>query len=95
MNNSFNKKPFTSIHKQAFNTLQSLTGVTHSASNIMIRVNTMNQPLDENADIPGREFFDDDIDTFVITTSADPENTIYYTSPVNVINMNVSDGGFF
>jgi hypothetical protein len=95
MNNGLNKKTFTSAHKQALHALHSLSAVTNDAANVMIRVNTMNIPLAEDADIPGREFFDDDIDTFVITTSADPENFIHYTSPTNVIDMSVNDGGYF
>lgn len=95
MSNHFNRKPFRNVHKEALHTLHSLSSVSTDAANIMIRANTMHVPLHEDADIPGREFFDDDIDTFVITTSAHPENFIHYTSPTNVIDTSVNDGGYF
>ena len=37
----------------------------------------------------------DNIDTFVLSTSANPEDTIVYTSDVNDVNLNRIDGGFF
>ena len=37
----------------------------------------------------------DNIDTFVLSTSANPEDMIVYTSDINDVNLNRIDGGFF
>ena len=91
-NDIFSRRTFSSKHKQAITTLYSLSTIAQNAPNIMIRLNTVNLSVDHS--LPEYAHYDD-IDTFVITTSADPENTIIYTSPTNPVDLSVSDGGFF
>jgi hypothetical protein len=88
----YNRLGFTKKYKEAFAAFYLLTSFSISAANIMYRTNTSTLSVDHS--LPGYTTYDD-IDTFVITTSADPENTIVYTSETNLVNINVNDGGFF
>ncbi len=92
MSNIFNRKSFTKKYRGALNGVYNLSASVEDAPNIMIRVNTAQ--LSATPNLPGFEHYDD-IDTFVVTTSADPENTIIYTSGKNDVNWNVKDGGYF
>jgi hypothetical protein len=58
----------------------------------MIQVNTNNELVDSSSPLYVNP---DDLDTFVITTSADSENTISFESVKNTINLNVKDCGYF
>lgn len=90
-NSIFNRRTFAPSHKKALDLLRSLSGVAVDDQNIMIRVNTSNLSADStNSPVPL-----DDLDTFVVTTSADPENIITYESVLNVVDLNVRDGGYF
>ena len=91
-NDIFSRRPFNLKHKEAFTTLYSLSTLAQNAPNIMVRANTQNLIVDTS--LPEYSRYDD-IDTFVITTSADPENTIIYTSPTNRVDLSVRDGGHF
>ena len=91
-NDVFKRKTFTAEHKKAITMLYSLSTLAANAPNIMIRANTASLSVDPS--MPGSVHLDD-IDTFVITTSADPENTIIYTSGKDLVDLNVRDGGFF
>ena len=92
MSSVFNRRTFTKDHKKAIDMLYSLSALAANAPNIMIRANTASLSVDPS--MPGSVHLDD-IDTFVITTSADPENTIIYTSGKDLVDLNVRDGGFF
>ena len=92
MSDIFKRRTFTAEHKKAISMLYSLSTLAANAPNIMIRANTVNLSVDPS--MPGSEHYDD-IDTFVITTSADPENTIIYTSPTDIVDLSVRDGGYF
>lgn len=92
MSDIFKRKTFTAAHKQALTTLYSLSTIVEHAPNIMIRINT--ESLSADKTIPYQATFDD-IDTFVITTSANLDNTIVYKSPTNLVDLSVADGGFF
>lgn len=89
----FKRKNFTADDRKAITMLYSLSTLAANAPNIMVRANTVSLSVDPN--IPGREHYDNDIDTFVITTSADPENTIIYTSGKDLVDLSIRDGGFF
>ena len=92
MSNIFNRRNFTKDHRKGISMLYSLSTITANAPNIMVRANTVNLSVDPS--MPGSEYYDD-IDTFVITTSADPENTIIYTSPTDIVDLSIRDGGYF
>ena len=92
MDNIFKRKTFTATHKRALTALYSLSTIAQNAPNVMFRFNT--ESLSADKTIPHQSTFDD-IDTFVITTSANPENTIFYKSQTNPVNLNITDGGFF
>lgn len=91
-NDIFKRRTFTAEHKKAITMLYSLSTLAANAPNIMVRANTASLSVDPS--MPGSVHLDD-IDTFVITTSADPENTIIYTSGRDLVDLNVRDGGFF
>ena len=92
-NDIFTRRTFAADDRRAITMLYSLSTLAANAPNIMIRANTVSLSVDPN--IPGREYYDNDIDTFVITTSADQENTIIYTSGKDLVDLSVRDGGFF
>lgn len=92
MSNIFDRRPFTKDHEKAISMLYSLSTLAANAPNIMIRANTVNLSVDPSSP---ESVHLDDVDTFVITTSADPENTIIYTSGKDLVDLNVRDGGFF
>ena len=92
-NDIFRRRNFTKDHRKAITMLYSLSTITANAPNIMIRANTVSLSVDPSS--PDSVHLDDDVDTFVITTSADPENTIIYTSGKDLVDLNVRDGGFF
>ena len=92
-NSIFDRRPFTAEHKKAIDLIYSLSALAANAPNIMIRANTASLSVDPSS--PESVHLDNDIDTFVITTSADPENTIIYTSGKDLVDLNVRDGGFF
>lgn len=89
----FTRRTFTADDRRAITMLYSLSALAANAPNIMIRANTVNLSVDPSS--PESVHLDDDVDTFVITTSADPENTIIYTSGRDLVDLNVRDGGFF
>jgi citrate lyase beta subunit len=92
-NSIFNRRPYTSKQQKALNIMYSLSGVAADEANIMLRINTLNLPASA---VDLASFTNvDDLDAFVFTTSADPENTIIYESLVNTVNLNVRDGGYF
>jgi len=89
----FDRRSFTGKHKKALDLFNSLSGVAIDDQNIIMRRNVAHEIVDPI--LPEYAGEVDDLDTFVMTTSADPENTISLTSVKNVINLNVQDGGFF
>jgi hypothetical protein len=89
----FNRRTFSEKHKKALDLFNSLSGVAIDDQNIIMRRNVAHEIVDPT--LPEYSGEVDDLDTFVMTTSADPENTISSTSVKNVINLNVQDGGFF
>ena len=91
-NDIFSRRTFNAKHKEAFTTLYSMSTIAENAPNIMVRLNTVSLSVDRG--IPEYAHYDD-IDTFVITTSADIGNTILYTSPTNIVDLSVRDGGRF
>ena len=93
MSSVFNRRTFTAEHKKSIDMLYSLSALAANAPNSMVRANTASLSADPS--MPGSVHLDSDIDTFVITTSADPENAIIYTSGKDLVNLNVRDGGFF
>jgi hypothetical protein len=93
MSNIFDRRPFTAEHQKAISMIYSLSTLAANAPNIMIRANTANLSVDPSS--LESVHLDDDVDTFVITTSADPENTIIYTSGKDLLNLNIRDGGYF
>jgi len=60
------------------------TFYAENAPNILVR--TLSSSIPDNAD---------NIDTFVLSTSAKPEDVIIYTSETNKVDLNRVDGGFF
>ena len=88
----FKRRAYTAKNHQALSILNSLTALNLDSSNILIRVNTLNLSADPN----NPAYYNaDDIDTFVFTTSANPQDYLQYTSPVNIVSLNVRDGGYF
>ena len=88
----FDRRTFGSNNKKALDLLKSLSGVAVDDQNIVVRVNTSNLSADP------ADYFNapvDDLDTFVLTTSADSDNQITYQSLQNVVDLNVRDGGYF
>ena len=83
--NVFDRIPFTKEDKQLIQQLYSLSGSSQFAKNnapyILMRVNTIS--------------LSDNVDTFVLSTSAHPDDTIFYTSTIDVVDLSVRDGGFF
>jgi len=90
--NPFERRQYKEAYQQAINELFSLSALDIDTKNMLIRVNTQNIP--KNPETPAY-FNHDDIDTFVIITSANPLDLMTYTSPINAVNLNVRDGGFF
>ena len=43
----------------------------------------------------GSDSTEDNVDSFVISTSSNPTDQIVYVSPTDVVDLNVRDGGFF
>lgn len=89
----FDRRPFTGKQKKALDLFYSLSGVAIDDQNVLMRKNTANEIVDQN--LPEYQGVIDDLDTFVVTTSADPDNTISTTSIKNTINLNIQDGGYF
>lgn len=89
----FDRRTFSEKHKKALDLFNSLSGVAIDDQNIIMRRNVAHEIVDPT--LPEYAGEVDDLDTFVMTTSADPDNTISSTSVKNVINLNVQDGGFF
>ena len=87
----FDRKPYTAVHKRAFDLIRSLSAVANDSEHIMIRKNIKHENVEASPIYPNP----DDLDTFVITTSADSENMISLESIKNTVNLNVRDGGFF
>jgi hypothetical protein len=92
MSSIFKRKAFTAAHKQVLTTIRSLLTSVENAPNVVFRVNTVSLSVDTSLPEHANH---DDIDTFVITTSAHPENPIIYTSTKNIVDLSVRDGGFF
>lgn len=75
-------RPFTAKDKEKFDQIVSMAAfIGDNAPNIMLRTNTFSTP--------------NNIDSFVISTSGKPEDVIIYTSETDVVNLNVTDGGYF
>ena len=105
----FKRIPFTQSDKNLLNMVKSLTSIRElnleNTEYFMTRTNTRSitsvqdlppgflvtppdQPLDPNTVL--------NIDSFIITTSADPHETMKYTATQDVVVQdNVVDGGFF
>ena len=90
----FDRRTFSAKHKKAIDLFNYLSDVAIDDQNIIIRKNTAHDIVDPTLPEYSAGHVDD-LDTFVMTTSADPENTISSTSVKNVINLNVQDGGYF
>jgi|LakMenE01Jun11ns_1017448.scaffolds.fasta_scaffold7863880_1 hypothetical protein len=76
---------FTEEDKQKVSQLISQTTFyAENAPNILVRKLVSSVPNSS-----------DDIDTFVMTTSAKPDDVIIYTSETNEVNLNQVDAGFF
>ena len=85
MKDIFDRTIFTQKDKDLLDVFYSLSSssefFSENAPNILMRVNT--------------ESLSDNIDSFVISTSAHPDDTITYTSTFDAIDLSVRDGGFF
>jgi hypothetical protein len=83
--NIFNRTTFTKEDKELLSQFQTLSGVSDFVANnaeyILIRKNTLS--------LPGN------LDTFVIDTSAHPDDEIFYTVSVDAVDLSFRDGGFF
>ena len=83
--NVFDRTVFTKEDKEMLSNLVALSGslnyIGNNTQHILIRTNTLS--------LPGN------LDTFVINTSAHPEDEIYYTVSVDRVDLSVRDGGFF
>jgi hypothetical protein len=77
----------TPLERQALRTLLDNTDfILNNVQNILLRTNT-ERIIDPNNP--------DNIDTFVMSTSANPEDVITYTSDTNTVSLNELDGGSF
>lgn len=85
MSSVFDRRHFLPSDKALLNRFLELSGSTNSVVNdlphVLLRVNTIS--------LPGN------IDTFILSTSADPSDTIQYTSVNDVVDLSIRDGGFF
>jgi hypothetical protein len=90
----FNRTFYSSTLKRELTSLQQfLSSVQMDMADILYRTNTVHLP---SSDMPiPTGIVLDDVDTFVITASSQEENIITYTSPVNIVDLNVRDGGYF
>jgi hypothetical protein len=81
----FDRVSFTKEDREMLNLLKTLSGVSDfvedNVQHIMVRKKTL--------ELPGN------VDTFVIATSAHPDSEIFYTSSLDVVDLNTRDGGFF
>lgn len=89
-----NQATFEEKHKQALASIRFLSAcdIVKDLPFLMVRTNTSNTQVDTTE--PKYSDYDD-VDTFIITVSAEIENTIEYKSTANLLNLNVRDGGFF
>lgn len=90
--NVFNRKQYTQKHKEALATVHSLSSLNNDAPHILMRINTKNAPKDPTEPEYYRH---DDTDTFIMATSAHPNDVMGYLSKKNLVNLNVKDGGYF
>lgn len=85
MKDIFNRTIFTQKDKDLLNLFYSLSTSSEffneNAAYILLRANTVS--------------LSDNTDSFVIYTSAHPDDTIVYTSTIDQVNLDVRDGGFF
>lgn len=95
MNTIFDRTIYTEKVKSQYSMLSSITNeLDEKFSNVLIRKNT--QTVSSENYMPGApDGLFDDVDTFVITAVTEEENIIEYTSPVNIVDLNVKDGGYF
>lgn len=81
----FNRTIFTQKDKDLLNLFYNLSVssqfVAENAPYILMRVNTVS--------------LSDNTDSFVLSTSAHPDDTITYTSTNDVVNLDIRDAGFF
>lgn len=81
----FDRTIFTQKDRDLLNLFYSLSTASEyfneNAPYMLMRVNTIS--------------LSDNTDTFVVTTSAHSDDTIFYTSESDVIDLDVRDGGFF
>ena len=88
----FKRRVYSAKNHRGISILNSLTALNLDSSNILIRVNTLSLSADPNNPA---HYNADDIDTFVFATSSNPQDYLQYTSPKNLLNLNVRDGGYF
>lgn len=85
MNSVFDRRHFLSGDKELLSRFQSLSGsvdyVVNNLPYVLVRVNTVS--------LPGN------LDTFILSTSAHPNDTIEYTSIVDIVDLTIRDGGLF
>lgn len=91
----FDRTFYTEKIKAQYSALSAATlAVEESSSNVLLRKNT--QTVSSENYMPGAPTGSfDDVDTFVISAAEEQENIIEYTSPVNIVDLNVRDGGYF
>lgn len=81
----FDRTIFTQKDKDLLNLFYNLSTssqfVQDNAPYILMRVNTQSLP--------------NNVDSFTISTSAHPDDTIMYTASADVVNLDTKDGGFF
>lgn len=85
-NTNFTPKPPQMLFSEADRLLvqqliQQTSFYSNNAQNILIRTLSSSQP--------------GNVDTFVLSTSAKPEDVIIITSDTDTVNLNQLDGGFF
>ena len=83
--NVFDRTFYSTDNQKRLNGVLELSSFTESLSFapefVALRVNTSSSV--------------DNVDSFVISTSSNPTDQLIYTSPTDLVDLNVRDGGFF
>lgn len=85
MSSVFDRRHFLPEDKELLNRFLGLSGsVDYVVDNLpyaLLRVNTIS--------------LSDNVDTFVLSTSAHPNDTIEYTAETDLVDLSIRDGGLF
>ena len=85
MDSIFNRRHFLKPDKELLTRFSSLSGsLTYVIDNlpyVLLRTNTISTS--------------NNVDTFILSTSAHPNSTIEYTSETDLVDLSVRDGGTF